>query len=385
MDFALSSKPNQGWESKPLTTLTVLSARWEYLNIGLGLVFVIISVLCVILNFVPSSAQFLSLRLVSYLLFLNLIHIGFTYALLLKLPETRAVGGYKNGSVKNWLLWLVVTSVVCLALVYNEFPQIASNFGLPKFSPRAFYFLWLTYSGFHVLAQVNGFLSQYNYRMKSAVKSDRQMQMRFDQMVRRERVLLRWFTGMALTPLVLHACFAMGILDPRILAWISIFNIASAIFFVLIALNILTMGWRLAIPKLLFSLRIGLFCLAPLNILVGPMIQALHGLEYGLFVNKLIRGKERAGSNDSGSFWIVAWSLGLISAMLVLSGPVNRLEILLGFSPLPVFLGSVLFVVGKTLQFGHFYIDGFLFRFSDSRISESLGPLLVVNENQTSS
>jgi hypothetical protein len=318
--------------------------------------------------------------LLTTLIFMDSVHIIFTFVLILSTPElrawsqaegTRAKTGWMKG-LKPWARTLVV-AVLLGAVIYilRVYPETSTLRGMATI----WLFLELLGPAHHTLSQMRGISFVYNSTIKKSFQfTDAEMQLAL-RCEKLERIL---FNALLVGEIIywLPEIFSMDHIEiPNIEALEIIggsLSIASA---AALVLNALYFPKQEHSNKFAFLFRVVLFPLKMLSIVGGIFVRAAHGTEYLVIFRKMVKSSNIPAPKKTKVFVITALVSAIYAIPYLLTWP-DAITDMSGFRPSDTLLAYALcgtFI----LRFAHYYLDSVLYKMSDSTTRSSVAPLLA--------
>jgi len=322
--------------------------------------------------------------LLSTLLFLDSVHILFTFTLMLSSPELRAWNAApgaraKTGWMKGLSPW-ARTFVIAIALgiviyLLKAAPYVSTLKGMATM----WLFLELLGPAHHTLAQMRGISLVYNSTLKKNIEFSASEK---TQALRCEK-LERLFFNLLLAGEIFYwipTIFGMDKLEVpgmdtiRFVGGILAVGSATAL-----VVNSLYFPHQEKSRKFAFIFRVLLFPLKMLSIVGGIFVRAAHGTEYLIIFRKMAKSSNMPKPKKKHLFMM---TIGVSLAYLipyVLTWP-NVVKDVIGYSVSDSIFAAA--IVGTfTLRFTHYYLDAVMFKMSDPTTRLAVSPLLASNQS----
>ena len=315
----------------------------------------------------PAPAQHLRqvLDIVVALLFLNHLHIFFTFAFVLHVPEFKAM---IRRDRRRRLLHFISLPVLLLTgtalLTATKYSAFAFTF-----SPLVIALITgalLVYAQNHLLSQSKGILLSLRERQHGGSRSCRRMRAAYEFTI---MTYLAWFFlyiltvgGIVLPPLmqslqtILQAAFSLG----SVLTVLAVARDATA-----------------SQREKIFSLRVLLLPLVPFMPIALLALGVIHGTEY-LCVLRKVRHNSRMNPRQQ------TWLMRSILLMILAALPLYVCRVQTGLAPLlwqdllayPLW-AKLLGAASVGLSFMHYYLDRQIFLMRRPEVRELVAPLLA--------
>lgn len=333
----------------------------EWINLALPIIFVALAVLEIVFSQTFLSSGFMFESFIVDILFLNITHNAFTYAMILGLPElgpwVKNQGG--GSSKKFWLKLAALNVVLCIGFFLIFF------LGWKETYLRMFFFLiTIVFPIHHALSQSFGLSLVYNKKISEDVKA----------IENKERVISKIFLLFILIG-VLFVTLLIGKVittqDPLVkILWIVARAGAFFLAFTLI-LNMFFYPEKLRALKATFSLRYIVWAFSIFSPIAVAGTKIIHGVEYAFVTRKMI-----SNSRAQHFTWL---KIGLILSSIVIVLAYFRFRVLISYQSadaLPIWL-YILASASFALTYSHYYLDRNLFQMRYKINRESAGQLLV--------
>ena len=314
------------------------------------------------------------------LVFMDSVHVIWTFILLASLPELKHWSKSEESRAKTgWLKNLKPTArsaIIAVAIgaifwVLKIAPELASLRGMAT----TFLMLELLGPAQHTLAQIKGISLCYN----TAIRKNFNFNEAETIIARRcEKIERYLFTSLLVGEflywmpkiLKLEKFSLEGMTSIESLGVFTV--IASS---ACIAINTLFYPNQNRSRKFEFVARVGLFPLKILHAMGGLCIRASHGTEYWVIFKKMVDGSKISEEKKRRVF-AFTFGVSVIYALICFIIWPHALEKLAGYQTSTDFLAYLTLPV-FALRFTHFYVDSILFRMSDPFTRMSVGPLLT--------
>lgn len=335
-------------------------SRTEKLQLVLPFFFIILAILEVCGSWhVPNSHQRYWI-FTSNILFLNSIHVGFTFMILSALPLAQA---WRQENQSSFFFIAPSLSLFILFFVFSWF------FSKEDDAIGLILALMYRFFGFyHLIKQSLGISLLYDRNFEKQEK--RSNDSSFEKIV---------FSG--LIAVTFFRCFTEFSNEyswwsenaNSILIHLLTFSLLSLV--LLLFANKLIRHSETRLIKWIFLCRLFLLPLSMVSFLGLIGLVATHGVEYAFIIRKM-----SLSSGIELSSYLQGFSLVALFTVVTLS-LVSTHSGLLSFWVVDGFKGSFLhklaWVTFSSITFIHYYIDGILFRFKNSWVRENIGPLLI--------
>lgn len=285
-------------------------------------------------------------------------HTVLTFLFLSFWPQGRDLARvvFRRSKVK-----LVITTVILAGILFY-FVATAFFPGESKvYDALAVIFLALFAQ--HALGQMRGLSLLYNHHIRSGAKFSEPEKARFSKIEAWERRLFFLLTLVWIAE-VFEQTYFDGI-------WTAVLNpIMLGIVLTIVVLALILPGSSLT-NKPIFLLRLFLFPFATTLPEAAFALFFIHGLEYELTLFKILNFGEK---KIATGLWV--FSLGF----LFIGFPLFH-HAAMFFSHLNPSLILSLAVIGKSVDYFHYYIDALIFKFKDPEIRARLLPALISSES----
>lgn len=349
--------------------ITIFSSRLEKVNLFFPIVLLVILAWELLSGHVYTNDQKKIALFSAKILFLNHVHIYFSFALILFVPEMRNWVREKNVENQFFLLrWLFVFLAV-FGLYWWGFRFIRQNSS--DLTLLKFLLLLTTIVGLHHnYSQTLGLSLAYNHAAKTpALAPEKALILR---LVFLEKVLLKLLMALHFT-LMLAA-----LLRPSSSTLFAIIKVAMP----LLAIAAVVIGWMYPQEyrnKKLFMLRYVFFAFIPVSFTALIAVLAIHGVEYLCVFRKMVTTSVQ--KNHLSQKLMTIGTIGFV-AVLTTVGIFGRSSRGLWYKPLLPYdseLGLFLLAVATAAAFLHYHVDAYMFRMSDPITRASTGALLFPN------
>jgi hypothetical protein len=321
----------------------------------------------------------------SSIIFLDSVHIVFTFVLMATLPEMREwsksketrekTGWFKGlGPLARFAVMGTILGVIIWVIKVN--PSTSTLFGMAS----VWLFFELLGPSHHTVSQMRGISFCYNSALRKKFKfSDEQK-----AMASKSEKMEKLFFNMLLASELLYWFPEIFRADKYIIPGIDSFQLIGASLAISAAVALVVNG--LYFPsqdkskKALFLTRGFLFPLKMLSIISALAIRATHGMEYLIVFRKMVRSSQISKPKKSRVFLIA----GIVSAAYVIPFTVmgyGFLYKMTGFQASERMIAAA--VIGTfILRYTHFYMDSVMFKMSDSATRAAVAPLLAADPHQ---
>ena len=383
VDFKLQLVSQTESTEKPFVRL--FEARDERLMIGLGLVGIALTLGFWLLGRFHITIQITDLhQYLSSLIFLDSVHVVFTFVLMLSVPELRAWSKSKETKAKSgwlkglgpWARFFAIAAALGLIIwVLKVNPGTKTLTGMVSL----FLFFELLGPSHHTLAQMKSISLTYNSSLRKKFKFSEEQ------------------AAMAGTCEKMERLFFHGLLAGELIYWMpellkTEFDIPQVASFQLVG-ACLALGSAVALivnslyfphqdksNKLAFMARALLFPLKMLSIISGLSVRAAHGTEYFVVYRKMVKSSNVSKVKKSRIFWLTALAslIYLVPFTIMGHGLVYKVT---GFQ-LPDRLLATALIGTFIVRFTHYYMDSVLFRMSDKATRQAVSPLLTAEPTE---
>ncbi len=333
----------------------------EFLNQALPVFFLIGSLFEIYYVFSFSIEQKKTFNFFAQIVFLNVIHVSFTYFFLLVVPEFRDYVSQKSIELnyslkKHWLKFFVYTWIIfsLLSALPFIFPSL-KKYEFILFLPHIPILLG---SGYHIIRQSVGISIMYFLNLKGG---DTKTKMSIIKLEKN-------FIGILVAIIVLHIIIqiALPISLKNYAIGMMIFVLTCYISFVLF--KIYRFSFEVFKVRFLFYARYLFFPLAPLSIFSTLGRASIHGVEYLMILEKVVNAKEKKKWRLNWLFFVAV----LFYAAVVFYGLKNNaidlfMDVLHPESVQQLLIGALI----NSITFLHFYIDSFIYKFNDPLVQKN--------------
>lgn len=314
------------------------------------------------------------------IIFIDGIHVVFSFMLLVMLPELRTwAASEDNKPQKGWskgLSFWTHTGLIAIALgvcafLLRVYPGTFSIRGMAM----TFLLIEILGPAQHTIAQMRGISFCYNGALRRTYKFSEE-----------ERAI-------ATTNEKIERLLFTALLVGEVFYWIpDIFNLdhfnipgIDSVHFVGGVMSIASVAGlivnSLYFPKQgnsrksAFLFRLALFPLKMLTTVGGIFLRAAHGTEYLVIFKRMVQGSKISNRQKTKIFLITAIASVAYIFFFVLTWPVAITE-LLGQEP-PSMLFGVALVFTFIVRYTHYYTDSIVYRMSNPVTRAAVGPLLT--------
>ena len=325
-----------------------------------------------------SSEEEIIVKFIASTLFLNILHIVFSYGLLL-LPEVKealkAREDYKFGGI--WRIFIVHIAIFPFFCVIYKIIPVPSH--VLNYATFAFLLVDLYLPTWHFISQsrgisfaINAHAAQLNPLTKEESIFSRKLEM-YEHHLSNALIFLctaaRWIITWRFFS---YIKLPMPEWSPQLLQAITGLALFTSIVWFFVGFLYPRMRWQ----KLIFGLRYILCGFIDSSVFAVAGNRAIHGTEHLLVMKKLVQGSNTEKSNKR---FIVVLLVFLSLAYLIVS--LVRFDGGLGKILLPdghlTPLASWFFTIGFTLSWSHYYVDRQVFSMRRDPVRKNIAPLLL--------
>lgn len=314
------------------------------------------------------------------LIFMDGVHVTFTFTLIAFLPELRqwSVSDRNRPSVgwdKGWSFWkrmfVIASALAVIIFVLKLSPYSNTVRGLASI----WLFLELLGPSQHTAAQMRGISFVYNSTIRKAYAFNDAEKLKAASAEHWERLLFKAIIAgdvLYWLPKLFQAEHFVipGIRYVQILGGVLVAGGAIGLLF-----NSFRYPKQEETDKTLFLTRVLLFPFKIINPIGGLAIRATHGTEYLLIFRRIVQSSKISEKKKKLTYYSTA-AVSVLYGLLFVAlwgGPLNKM---FGIVPGRDLIGiavAVTFVV----RFTHYYMDALIFKMSDPVTREAVSPLLV--------
>lgn len=292
---------------------------------------------------------------------MNYVHVGFTFLMLWQIPQVKQLLKSENSPLGFKKISMVFAVLIAaswafyLSGTWTIEKQIVPGYSNFELS----WFLYSLWGFFHYMAQTRGLSALYS---KNSPLGKSGMNSQFSNIQKQER----WAFGILFLTIIIHRVALLVKVDPALVNGTIVLSFLPTLF---IFLNSFRFG---SVLKTTYLSRVIAYPMAPLSLDFFFLIQAVHGIEYFLVTRKMFSQTEN--KKVFGLTWAALTFGVFIFLVQFFHDEWSFFPFLnVGLIPLlyPYLYGLIL--VFATL---HYYVDSFLFRFSNPSVREWISPLL---------
>ena len=315
-------------------------------------------------------------RFVTSLLFFNSIHVYFTFAYLLTVPEIKSwIREITDG--RPWKFWLEILGVACVCSILTAIAFF--NIGITSTSLPIISVIFVGIIPYHhMIAQNFGLSMLYNSQLTKQVVHSEQEKIQTLKCSARERLGFRCFMVFFFAWIsVRMAGNALGLAPGLVSFFRHSLHLLTSGSVVFIFLNSLTYPHASKSNKPVFLSRMLLYVVLPFTFIADSALRACHGTEYLCVTGSVAK-------NSSMSKAIAKQYLGLllllasVGTVLLLCRKGDGLVTFLfdgQYSDVPISIQALAFV-SIVATYTHYYLDRRLFRFRHKSNRDHVLPLL---------
>ena len=315
-------------------------------------------------------------RFVTSLLFFNSIHVYFTFAYLVTVPEIKAwISEITDG--RPWKFWLEIAVVAAICVV----PTAIAFFNFQMTSTRlpiiSFIFVGII-PYHHMIAQNFGLSMLYNSRLEKQIEFTEEEKTQARTCSSRERLGFRCFMAFFFVSILLRMSGVTLGLGPQ---WIKLVRYSL---YGLTSLSVLGIVFNsLAYPhaaksnKPLFLSRLLFYIILPFSFIADSALRACHGTEY-LCVTGAVAKNSSMPKAIAKQYAGLVVLLALIGTGLLVCRRGDGLVSYLfdgNYDQVPFAIQALAFV-SIVATYTHYYLDRRLFRFRNKSNRDHVLPLL---------
>ena len=318
------------------------------------------------------------------LIFIDGVHIVFTFVMLLSLPElkqwaasdkTRGTRGWGKGRGPWGRSVLIALALGVIFFLLKVSPNTSTLKGMAT----TWLLLELVGPAQHTIAQMRGISFLYNSSIrKSAQFTDAEK----EQAIRCEK-LERLFFNLLLAGEIFYWIPDIFGLDKLQIPCITDIHFVGGVLSVASCAALLVNGYYFPkhdkTKKLAFLFRVILFPLKMLTTIGGISLRAAHGTEYLTIFRGMVKSSSISKSRKTRIF-VITTIVSLAYAVLFCMTWPNAVAELTGFSePHTLLVWAMLGAF--VLRFTHYYMDSVLYKMSDPATRAAVAPLLAPKAN----
>ena len=318
--------------------------------------------------------------LLTTLIFMDSVHVCFTFMLIACLPELRAWSTHADnkptqGWDRGWSFWKRMGLIAAGLATVVYFVRVSPTSSALRGMATIWLFLELVGPSQHTAAQMRGISFVYNSTIRKAYSFTLDEQRRAVAAEKLERLLFKslilgdifYWIPQIFRP---DRLFVPGTL------WIQYLGGAmvggSAIGLVLNSFRYPRQGET---DKTFFLTRVFLFPFKILTPVGGLAIRATHGSEYLLIFRRIVQSSSIGEKRQKRVYWYTA-AVSFFYGLIFLSIWPGALTRITGMAPSRNLVAAGLFIT-FVVRFTHYYMDAIVFKMSDPLTRNAVGPLLV--------
>ncbi len=320
----------------------------------------------------------LFLNFIASIFLISTLHLGFTIANIISLPEYQTYMRISQRVLKFplWLWWLsVYLFLIILGLVVYGLLFYNKNWDY-LFLAKLYFGVYFLSSRIHTIMQIKGLAKIYNFKSKQTPN--------YIRIIKEERAQKLETVGIYILAVLCSIQAFTFAFFPRTAHFrpLEIFSIiASLIVVIFLFLNIKNQPQLHNSSKRTYMYRLFYYPFTPSIGLATIATEIIHGIEY-LFVTRELKGHSRM---KSSSKWILLITLfcGFISVTWLLSSHQSFVKLLYKNTQKEI---PTIFLVFSSINvanaFIHFYLDSIIFKFKNPIVRRHIGPLVSPSLNQ---
>jgi len=320
------------------------------------------------------------LVLATSLIFLDGVHIVFTYVLVAMLPELRAwsvsdATRSKSGWSKGQGFWLKSTLVaIALGTIYwviRMSPRTSPIMGMAT--------IWMFFEMLgpaqHGIAQMRGISLCYNGILRRKIQFTEAEKSLATQNEKLERL---FFSSLLLGEILYWIPDIFGLDKIRVPGMDAsrfiggVLAIASA---VAIIVNSLYFPRQSQSKKFGFVVRVAVYPLRMLSMIGTITLRAAHGTEYLVIFKRIVQGSKISESRKKRVFLVATFFSLAYAVIFAISFPVAVRQATGRYVPREWIANTLLFAF--IVRYSHYYLDSVIYRMSNPATRAVIGPLLV--------
>lgn len=314
------------------------------------------------------------------LIFMDGVHIIFTFAMMLSLPELKKWAASEGARAPSGLLkhkrpWTQFILVGAFLGVLFYILKVSPNTHTIRGMATTWLFLELVGPAQHTVAQMRGISFCYNGALRRKFQftdAEKAVAMRCEKV---ERFLFNtlllgevayWIPNIfGLDKIAVSGVESVSYLG----GIVSVASVAGLI------VNALYFPRQEESRKVAFIFRVILFPLKMLTTIGGIFLRAAHGTEYLMIFRRMVKGSslEKAQRNRVFLATTIVCSVYALVFMMTWPFALNQLT---GFTESDVLLGYAM-LGAFILRFTHYYMDRTLYRMSNPNTRAAVAPLLI--------
>jgi hypothetical protein len=318
--------------------------------------------------------------LLTTLVFMDGVHVTFTFMLIACLPELRnwSKASENKGQVfmkKDASFWkrmaIVAGGLTLVVFVLKVSPESSMIRGMATI----WLFLELLGPSQHTAAQMRGISFVYNSTIRRAYTFNAEEQARAVSAEKWERYLFK----LLILGDVLYWIPRIFIQDRFSIPYMGLVQYIGAISVGASAIGLLLNSFRYPkqgeTDKTFFLTRVLLFPFKIINPVGGLAIRATHGTEYLLIFRRIVQSSSISDAKKKRAYWLTAGVSFFYGLIFVSIWPGTMFH-LFGFNP-PRNLVGIALMITFVVRFTHYYMDALVFKMSDPMTRAAMSPLLV--------
>jgi hypothetical protein len=345
--------------------LSSTTSKENFFSTIISIIFLLICTYDIFLFPLPKSSLYWNF--LANIIFLNSIHIAFTFMMIASLPELKTWLRLENRNRHIVLNGIVLFAALWLGQWWLRNPQ---GFGIFSILLKIF---WIFLPFYHIVRQTYGISSLYSERLIDISPADTKMRLKHLKKI--ERSIFDIFLYLSFIAIT---CIAISDENKQksVMLDYAIYLISGV--FVILVIYLLKLNSTKDLPaqpgKILFLLRLLLYPFAFLTPLGFIGLASVHGIEYASIFRKM-------SINSRGSIlnYLKAPALLFFVPIFLLCLVSNRSGVLGLVSDgnlIEPNLSKIFSTTVGALSFVHYYFDGLIFKFKNSSSRGLISPLL---------
>ncbi len=318
--------------------------------------------------------------LLTGLIFIDGVHVIFTFVMLLSLPElkqwaaseqTRGKAGWSKG-LGPWARfgWIALALGVIFFLL-----KVSPNTSTLRGMATTWLLLELVGPAQHTIAQMRGISFLYNASVRKSVQLNDAEK---EQAIRCEK-MERFFFNLLLAGEIMYWIPDIFGLDRLQIPCISDVHFVGGVMSVASCAGLLVNAYYFPrhekTKKLAFLFRVVLFPLKMLTTIGGISLRAAHGTEYLTIFRGMVKSSKTTPAKKTKIFVITTAVSAVYAILFCLTWPIAVRE-LTGFSE-PKLLLAWAMLGAFIIRFTHYYMDSVVYKMSDPATRAAVAPLLA--------
>jgi hypothetical protein len=314
------------------------------------------------------------------LIFMDGVHVVFTFMLLVSVPELwKWSTSHQNRPEKGWArglgFWVRLTFVSVFLAILVYVLRVEQSTAMVRGMMAAWLFLELLGPAQHTLAQMRGISFCYHSTIRKRFQLSDEEKHRAARTELAERYL---FKALLFGELFFWIPQIFGP-DQLVVPGLELLKYAGGILTCVSAVGLVLNGLRFPrqaeTRKSLFLTRVLLFPLKMFNSVAGLGVRATHGTEYLVIFRQMVNGSNLSQARRKRIYWMTFAASVAYSVIFILTWPVATRDLSGWAAPQQIL--NVALVTTFVIRFAHYWTDSVLYKMSNPLTRAAVSPLLV--------